>query len=125
MLLETGLDILAITETKLPLNVSDEEIGIDGYFVARKDRDGNGSGVLLYYKQTLTAYEETKLKVPSEMEGIWINVKSQSQTWLVACVYRAPDKCLFYGLFNDILEKVWLTRKKPISHGRPKFRHVI
>ena len=30
----TNLDILSITETKLPLNVSDEEIGIDGYFVA-------------------------------------------------------------------------------------------
>ena len=88
LLLETGLDILAITETKLPSNVSDEEMGIEGYFVARKDRDSNAGGVLLYYKQTLTAYEETKLKVPSEMERIWINVNSQSQTWLVACVYR-------------------------------------
>ena len=34
LLLETGLDILAVTETNLPSNVSDEEIGIDGYFVA-------------------------------------------------------------------------------------------
>ena len=34
LLLETNLDILSITKTKLPLNVSDEEIGIDGYFVA-------------------------------------------------------------------------------------------
>ena len=31
LLVETSLDILAITETKLPSNVSNEEIGIDGY----------------------------------------------------------------------------------------------
>ena len=117
LLLETGLDIFAITETKLPSNVSNEEIGTDSYFVARKDRDSNGGGVLLYYKQTLTAYEETKLKVPSEMEGIWINVNSQSQTWLVACVYRPPDKHSFYGLFNETLEKVWLTRKNLLVMG--------
>ena len=104
-------EYLLITETKLPSNVSDKEIGIDGCFVVRKDRDSNGVGVLLYYKPTLTAYEETKLKVPSEMEGIWINVNSQSQTWLVACVYRPPDKYSFYRLFNETLEKVWLTRK--------------
>ena len=95
LLLETGLDILAITETKLPSNVSDEEIGIDGYFVARKDRDSNGGGVLLYYKQTLTAYEETKLKVQSKMEAIWINVNSRSQTCLVACVYRPRTNIRF------------------------------
>ena len=117
LLLETSLDILAITETKLPSNVSDEEIGINGYFVARKDRDSNGGGVLSYYKQTLTAYEETKLKVPSEMEAIWINVNSQSQTWLVACVYRPPDKHSFYGLFNETLEKVWLTKKNLLVMG--------
>ena len=60
-----------------------------------KDRDSNEGGVLLYYKQTLTAYEETKLKVPSEMEGIWINVNSQSQTWLAACVYRPQTNIHF------------------------------
>ena len=117
LLLETSLDILAITETKLPSNVSDKEIGIDGYFVAPKDRDSNGGGVLRYYKQTLTAYKETKLRVPSEMDIIWINVNSQSQTCLVACVYRPPDKYSFYGLFNETLEKVWLMRKDLLVMG--------
>ena len=60
-----------------------------------KDRDSNGGGVLLYCKQTLTAYEETKLKVLSEMEGIWILVNSQSQTWLLACVYRPQTNIRF------------------------------
>eukprot|EP00794_Sanderia_malayensis_P001797 gene1797-2003_t len=93
LLQETQLDILiylAITETKLSATVNDNDVCIDGYFVVRKDRDRNGGGVLIYYKELLTAYEEINLKVPSEMEGIWINVKSQSQTWLVACMYRPP-----------------------------------
>ena len=87
------------------------------YFVVQKDRDSNRGGVLLYYEQTLTAYEETKLKVPSEMEGIWINVNSQSQIWLVACVYRPQDKYLFHSLFYETLEKVWLTRKNLLVMG--------
>ena len=51
------------------------------------------------------------------MEAIWINVNSQSQTWLVACVYRPLDKYSFYGLFNETLEKVWLTRKNLLVMG--------
>ena len=46
--------------------------------------DLRSSGVMLYYKDTLIAYGERKLKVPENIEGIFINVKSQSQTWLVA-----------------------------------------
>ena len=55
VLQETGLDILAITETKLAANITEDEIGMDGYFVVRKDRDRNGGGVLIYYKDLLTA----------------------------------------------------------------------
>ena len=117
VLQETGLDILAIRETKLAANVTENEIGMDGYFVVRKDRDRNGGGVLIYCKDSLTAYEEVKLQVPEKIEGIWINVKSQSQTWLVACIYRPPDKNYFHNLLNETLEKIWSSRKNILILG--------
>ena len=107
LLQNTGLDIFAITETKITGDTTDDEIGIDGYCIVRKDRDSNGGGVMLYYKDTLIAYGERKLKVLENIEGSFINVKSQSQTWLVASVYRPPDSYAFYDKFNDMLEKIW------------------
>lgn len=111
LLVKTSLDILAITETKLTNDTTGEDIGIEGYFTIRNTRDRNGGGVLLYHKDTLAAYEELKMEVPGTIEGGWINVKCQSQTWLIACVYRPPTDLSFYGTFNGLLEKVWSTRK--------------
>ena len=117
LLQNTGLDILAITETKITGDTTDDEIGIDSYCIVRKDRDSNGGGVMLYYKDTLIAYGERKLKVVENIEGTFISVKSQSQTWLVASVYRPPDNYAFYDKFNDMLEKIWSSRKNIIIMG--------
>ena len=117
LLFETSLDILAITETKLANDTSDEEIGIEGYFTIRNDHNRNGGGVLLYYKDSLAAYEEHKMQVPTTIEGVWINVKSQSQTWLFACVYTTPTDLSFYDGFHVMLEKVWSTRKNVVIVG--------
>ena len=113
----TGLDILAITETKITGDTTDDEIGIDSYHIVRKDWDSNGGGVMLYYKDTLIVYGERKLKVLENIEGIFINVKSQSQTWLVTSMYRPPDNYAFYDKFNDMPEKIWSSRKNIIIMG--------
>ena len=52
LLVETSLDILAVMETKLANDTTDEDIEIEGYFTIRNDRDKNGDGVLLYYKDS-------------------------------------------------------------------------
>ena len=47
--------------------------------------------MLLYYKDSLAEYEEHKMQVPTTAEGVWINVKSQSQTrFLPVCTDRQP-----------------------------------
>ena len=94
LLVETSLDILAITETKLANTTTGEEIGIEGYFTIRNDRDRNGGGVLLYYEDSTTAHEEEKMQVPNTIEGVWIHVKCQSQTWLFGCVRRPATDVL-------------------------------
>ena len=115
LLVKTSLDILAITEIKLANDTTDEDIGIEGYFTIRNDRDRNGGRVLLYYKDSLAAYEEQKMEVPRTIEGVWINVKCQ--TWLIVCVYRPPTDLSFYGTFHFMLEKVWSTKKNIVIMG--------
>ena len=48
LLVKTSLDILATTETKLANDTTDEDIGIERYFIIRNDCDRNGGGLLLY-----------------------------------------------------------------------------
>jgi len=61
------------------------------------------------------------MQVPDTIEGVWINVKCQSQTWLFACVYRPPTDLSFYDTFNDILERVWSARKNIVIMGDLNF----
>lgn len=113
----TRLDILAISETKLSSDITSSEISVEGYNIIRKDRDRNDGGVLLYHGETITAYEELKLSIPESIEGVWINVRSQSQTWLLACVYRPPSDLAFYDSFNGWLESIWSTRNNIVIMG--------
>lgn len=111
LLQETNLDILAVTETKISADLVNQ-IEIEGYSLVRKDRNNNDGGVLIYYKDTLVAHEETKLVSMNERkETVWLNVVSQSQTWLVGCIYRPPDNNLFFDEFHEVLERIWLNRK--------------
>ena len=117
LLHETKLDILAIAETKLDSNTSDSEVNVEGYITARKDRNKHGRGVLIYYRDNIIAYNEDKLGKHQELEALSINVRCQSQTWLIGCVYRPPDKHSFYTIFDDMLAKIWMKRKNIVILG--------
>lgn len=44
LLIETSLDILAVTGTKLANDTNYEDIEIEGYFTIRNDRDKTAAG---------------------------------------------------------------------------------
>ena len=49
------IDILAVSETWFNSTISDDEVGITGYNLHRKDRvSGGGGGVALYVKSTIS-----------------------------------------------------------------------
>ena len=60
---------------------------------------------------------EDKLGKHQELEALWINVRCQSQTWLIGCVYRPRDKHSFYTIFDDVLAKIWMKRKNIVILG--------
>ncbi|CAH3165781.1 unnamed protein product, partial [Pocillopora meandrina] len=59
LLLSMNFDILAITESHLGKDITDDEIAITGYKTARCDRnDGRkGGGTVIYFAEYLDAYE--------------------------------------------------------------------
>ena len=50
--------IIGITESWANNDITDAELGLEGYVMFRKDRMGRrGGGVLLYIKESIPAYE--------------------------------------------------------------------
>ena len=50
-------------------------------------------------------------------ESIWMDLIVSSQHYLIAGIYRPPDRADFYDKFKDILEKIWIKRKNIILLG--------
>ena len=56
--------IIGITESWANNDITDAELGLEGYVMFRKDRMGRrGGGVLLYIKETIPAYSYRKRQI--------------------------------------------------------------
>ena len=61
LLENTSPDVLALTETHLNSNISNNELRIDGYCIKRKDRiNRERGGCAIYYKESLDIEEMEK-----------------------------------------------------------------
>ena len=64
--------IIGITESWANNDITDAELGLEGYVMFRKDRMGKrGGGVLLYIKDTIPAYEVQLHEEADCNEAIW------------------------------------------------------
>ena len=83
--------IIAITETKITEDIS---INIPNYEIIRKDRDGNGGGVLLAINKSL---QYTPIKITQytnqqpKIEIIGVRIKSEDD-WITVSVCYNPDQ---------------------------------
>ena len=84
-------NIIGITESWANNDITDAELGLEGYVMFRKDRMGRrGGGVLLYIKETIPAYE---VQLPEEAdcnEAIWCKLVTGHTTVTIGVVYRCP-----------------------------------
>ena len=114
---KTKIDCLGITETKLNKNDSDESLKIEGYKIIRKDRTrNNGGGCLLYYKQHLKVIN-VEYDDNYNIEAVWVDITSQSQSLLLGVIHRPPEANDFYESFGVCLEALWTRRKNLIIMG--------
>ena len=119
LLLSMNFDILAITESHLGKDITDDEIAITGYKTARCDRnDGRkGGGTVIYFAEYLDAYERRDINVNNSLEAAWIDVTVASQKLLVASMYRPPDDTTFLNKFSSTLDRIWMKRTNIILLG--------
>ena len=84
--------IIGITESWANNDITDAELGLEGYVMFRKDRIGRrGGGVLLYIKETIPAYE-VQLKEEADCnEAIWCKLVTGHTTVTIGVVYRCPN----------------------------------
>ena len=101
-------DILAITESHLNDNISNNVINIAGYKIARNDRkDGRkGGGSVIYFADHLDAYERYDINSHISLEATWIDITIKSQ---LCKHFSARLKKLKHlkGLNENILETIY------------------
>ena len=67
--------IIGITESWANNDITDAELGLEGYVMFRKDRKGRrGGGVLLYIKESIPAYEVQLQEEAYCKEALWCNL---------------------------------------------------
>ena len=84
--------IIGITESWAENDITDAELGLEGYVMFKKDRMGKrGGGVLLYIKETIPAYEVQLQEEADCKEALWCNLVTGHTTITIGVVYRCPN----------------------------------
>ena len=84
--------IIGITETWANNDITDVELGLEGYAMFRKDRMGRrGGGVLLYIKENIPAYEVQLQEEADCNEAIWCKLVTGHTRVTIGVVYRCPN----------------------------------
>ena len=84
--------MIGITESWANNDITDAELGLEGYAMFRKDRMGRrGGGVLLYIKDTIPAYEVQLQEEADCNEAIWCKLVTGHTTFTIGVVYRCPS----------------------------------
>lgn len=101
LLLGLKPDFVAITETWLTADITDDEISTPNYSVVRKDRPTRGGGVAILIKNTIPF---TVLPAVENVEAIFCKLEIGYQSVAVGCVYRSPssDREVLRSLYHYI-----------------------
>ena len=114
------LDILAISKTHLHVDIKNEQIMVDGYQIARKDRpfaDNSWGGCLIYFADSLNCFERENIKNNTNFESTWIDVTFASHKVIVGVAYKRPSDGEFYDRFQELLEPLCLSRNNILILG--------
>ena len=82
-------DIIAVTETHLHPNISNNDIEIDSFSknIIRKDRNNAGGGLLIYFKDYISVIRKHELENHID-ESIWVEIQGKGTRFLLCSTYR-------------------------------------
>ncbi|XP_072050129.1 uncharacterized protein [Amphiura filiformis] len=113
-----NVDICVITETWFSSNIPENQLSIPSYNLFFKDRDSKrGGGVGIYVKDDIPATTFDKIKVPTELECIWVKVRPErllrSVSSIAVCAVYITTKSPHQNLLTDhLLSSVDFLRTK-------------
>ena len=90
---DTKPHIIGITESWANNDITDAQLGPEGYVMFRKDIMGRrGGGVLAYIKETIPAYEVQLQEEADCKEALWCNLVTGHTTVItIGVVYSCPN----------------------------------
>ena len=92
-LVKTNLDVLTISETKIDSSFPIKQFFLDGskkpYRLDVSERSG---GLLVYINENIPSRKLTKMKIPSDIQLIPVEINLKKQKWLLLSIYR-PQWC--------------------------------
>ena len=119
LLNESKLHILAISETHLSDETSDDELSIENYLFERKDRENRKNhwgGVLIYYANYLIVDEVVYNANTGITELLFIDIMLRNERLLLACIYRPKEDKKFINTL-EIMMTSFSHRKSVLLLG--------
>ena len=112
------MHILALIETKIENNISDQTLVIEGYSFMRLDRNRHGGGVTIYCCDTLEFRKRDDIHIPT-LEIVCIEIRPpRAKPYLVISWYRAPsDTVETFGKLECVLRSLESEDKEFILLG--------
>ena len=100
---QTGIEIVAVSETKLSEEFPDSQFVIDGYtFPAyRRDRNSYGGGLIVFTRKDLITKRIIELE-STEIEVICLELTIAKRKWAIFSVYRPPRSVNLASFFSQL-----------------------
>ena len=102
------MDILLISETKIDESFPITQLLILGYATPfRADRNSQGVGLIIYTRDGIPSKELKSVKLPSDVEGIFIELNIGRSKWLLMGGYNLKKENISYYLnhLSKVLDK--------------------
>ena len=91
--IDSNLDILVLSETKLDATFPESQFLIHGYKKPyRKDRNKFGGGIMIYVRDDIPSQEKDEYKLPSNVEGLVVEINLRKTKFLVIGTYHSTNE---------------------------------
>ena len=99
-------DVITVSETHLHQGVCNDLFKLNGFHdIIRRDRGANGGGIAIFVKEHIH-YKRIFKYENTDLESMWISIKTLQGKILICCCYRPPDKSDFWEEFSDTLNTI-------------------
>ena len=119
-IIDSNIDILVLTETKLDESYNTHMFDIEGYSLPfRCNRDKNGGGVLVYVREGIPCKELKTNFANDNLEGIFLEINLRKQKWLLFGGYNNCKSNIrtFLGSISPILDHYMIKLENFILLG--------